>query len=776
MLTIQRLTLKTKLKYLIPILLLAACTGNRKSDEAPAPLFPQPQTVELNTGEGYAINPITRDTIQPLVNSLGDTLLTGVPITAIGTVINPDSVSKPKVVRGTEPVEMNAHPNVHHILDNLTVIPANKDSLTTFQLQEIANNDTLHYILNSTGDTIPTGTPILTQGKSAPTTQPTPTKALPPGFKDAANINMQYLDVDQGMASSYVYSILEDKSGNLWFGTYGGGVSRYDGKSFTHFTEKEGLSNNSVWSILEDKSGNLWFSTESGINMVKQEKLALINDKSNTVLFNTFEKNDGLKGLDFYSNSVCLDSENRIWWGSGKSLTMLDMNKFSSATEPPAVYLRQLDINEAFIDYHNITDSLGNHIAFNSVQTFENYPLNIELPYDKNHLTFHFSAIDWGAPHKIQYSYIMEGLNTTWSQPSADAKADYRNLPYGTYIFKIRAIGASGDWSEAFEYEFTIHPPWWHTWWARTLYGIVALMLIFGFVRWRTSKLKARQKELEIEVENATSDLLKKNQEISKQKEIVEEAHKEITDSINYAERIQRSFLATSELLDQNLNEYFVYFQPKEVVSGDFYWAGKLANGNFSIVNADSTGHGVPGAIMSILNISSIEKAVEKNATRPAEIFNQTRKTIIERLKKDGSPDGGKDGMDASLISFNSDKTKMTYVAAQNPIWVIRNGELIEIKPEKMPVGKHDHDNTPFEGGEYNIQKGDQIYTLTDGFQDQFGGPKGKKFMVKKMREYVLSISDLSMKEQHQKIEDTFTNWKGDLEQVDDVCVIGIKI
>ena len=580
----------------------------------------------------------------------------------------------------------------------------------------------------------------------------------------------------EGLSNNSVKSILEDKSGNLWFGTYGGGVSRYDGKSFTHFTEKEGLSNNSVWSILEDKSGNLWFSTESGINMVKQEKLALINDKSNTVLFNTFEKNDGLKGLDFYSNSVCLDSENRIWWGSGKSLTMLDMNKFSSATEPPAVYLRQLDINEAFIDYHNITDSLGNHIAFNSVQTFENYPLNIELPYDKNHLTFHFSAIDWGAPHKIQYSYIMEGLNTTWSQPSADAKADYRNLPYGTYIFKIRAIGASGDWSEAFEYEFTIHPPWWHTWWARTLYGIVALMLIFGFVRWRTSKLKARQKELEIEVENATSDLLKKNQEISKQKEIVEEAHKEITDSINYAERIQRSFLATSELLDQNLNEYFVYFQPKEVVSGDFYWAGKLANGNFSIVNADSTGHGVPGAIMSILNISSIEKAVEKNATRPAEIFNQTRKTIIERLKKDGSPDGGKDGMDASLISFNSDKTKMTYVAAQNPIWVIRNGELIEIKPEKMPVGKHDHDNTPFEGGEYNIQKGDQIYTLTDGFQDQFGGPKGKKFMVKKMREYVLSISDLSMKEQHQKIEDTFTNWKGDLEQVDDVCVIGIKI
>jgi len=253
-------------------------------------------------------------------------------------------------------------------------------------------------------------------------------------------------------------------------------------------------------------------------------------------------------------------------------------------------------------------------------------------------------------------------------------------------------------------------------------------------------------------------------------------AYKEITDSINYAERIQRSFLATEDVLNRNLGEYFVYFNTKEAVSGDFYWAGELTNGDFAMVNADSTGHGVPGAIMSILNVSSIEKAVENNATIPADIFNQTRKTIIERLKKDGSEAGGKDGMDASLISFNKYKTKMTYVAAQNPIWIIREGELTEIKPEKMPVGKHVNDHASFKGGVYDIQKGDLIYTLTDGFQDQFGGPKGKKFMVKKMREYVLSISNSPMKEQHQKITDAFSNWKGDLEQVDDVCVIGVRI
>lgn len=292
------------------------------------------------------------------------------------------------------------------------------------------------------------------------------------------------------------------------------------------------------------------------------------------------------------------------------------------------------------------------------------------------------------------------------------------------------------------------------------------LMLLLVFFVFRSYRQKNQ----------ANLIISQQKQEVENQKVIVEAKNKDIFDSINYAERIQRSFLATTDILNQNLNDYFVFFQPKDIVSGDFYWAGVLANNNFAIVNADSTGHGVPGAIMSILNISSIEKAVEKGLNQPAAIFNDTRKTIIERLKKDGSPDGGRDGMDASLISINASKTKMFYVAAQNPIWLIRNGELIEIKPEKMPVGKHENDSAPFIGGECDLHKGDLIYTITDGFQDQFGGPKGKKFMLKKMREYILSISNLPMKQQHNLLLDVFTDWKGNLEQVDDVCLIGVRI
>lgn len=274
---------------------------------------------------------------------------------------------------------------------------------------------------------------------------------------------------------------------------------------------------------------------------------------------------------------------------------------------------------------------------------------------------------------------------------------------------------------------------------------------------------------------NAFKQKQKTNEIILQQKHIVEEKHKEITDSINYAERIQRSFLATKELLDKNLNEYFIIFKPKDVVSGDFYWASSLNNGNFTFVTADSTGHGVPGAIMSLLNITSLEKAIERENS-PDKILNLTRTTIIERLKKDGSKDGGKDGMDCSIITFNKEKTKLEIASAHNPVWIVRNDEIIEIKPDKMPVGKHDNDNVSFTLQQIDLQKGDVVYTLTDGFPDQFGGEKGKKFMSKKLRELIAKNAHLTMEEQKRILESTFAQWIGNLEQVDDVTVIGVRI
>jgi serine phosphatase RsbU (regulator of sigma subunit) len=283
----------------------------------------------------------------------------------------------------------------------------------------------------------------------------------------------------------------------------------------------------------------------------------------------------------------------------------------------------------------------------------------------------------------------------------------------------------------------------------------------------------------------------KANAMLDKQKVIIEQKHKEITDSINYAERIQRSFLASTELLNENLastlqqaqssanRDYFIFFKPKDVVSGDFYWATSITTTTtkkFLLCTADSTGHGVPGAIMSLLNIMSLESAINDGFTDPSDILNTTRKRIIERLKKDGSVEGGKDGMDCSLISFDFENQKLNYSAANSSVWIIRENKLIDLPINKMPVGKHDKDKEPFTQNEFALQKGDLVYTLTDGYADQFGGPQGKKFMSKNLRELLISNAHLPMLEQKKNLETTFKNWLGNLEQVDDVTVVGIKI
>jgi len=303
------------------------------------------------------------------------------------------------------------------------------------------------------------------------------------------------------------------------------------------------------------------------------------------------------------------------------------------------------------------------------------------------------------------------------------------------------------------------------------------LLAIITIIIFRSLNITRKQKKI---IELKEIETQKQNEIILLQKHLVEEKHKEITDSLNYAERIQRSFLATKEILDENLNDYFVLFKPKEVVSGDFYWASILNNGNFALVTADSTGHGVPGAIMSLLNITSLEKAVE-HLNNPSEIFDYTRANIISRLKKDGSETGGKDGMDASLLVFDFKQKQVHIAAANNPVWIFRKRnadsyELIEVKPDKMPIGKHDKDTIPFTQQTISLNSGDVIYTITDGYPDQFGGEKGKKFMIKNFKELLKANAHLPMQTQKELLDHTFNNWVGNLEQVDDVTIIGVRI
>jgi serine phosphatase RsbU (regulator of sigma subunit)/tetratricopeptide (TPR) repeat protein len=298
---------------------------------------------------------------------------------------------------------------------------------------------------------------------------------------------------------------------------------------------------------------------------------------------------------------------------------------------------------------------------------------------------------------------------------------------------------------------------------------VIGLLMLVAFSYFIFNRFRLIKKQ------NAIID--KQQKETEHQKALVEEKQKEIIDSINYANRIQRALLATDTLLNQNLGEYFVLFKPKAIVSGDFYWASKLGDGRFAFVTADCTGHGVPGAFMSLLNISFLNEAInERKLTDAGTILDHVRHRVIEALADDGSSEGGKDGMDCNIVVYDFKNQRIDYSAANNPVWICRGGEMIELHADKMPVGKHDTDAVAFITHSFRLQPNDVVYTFTDGFADQFGGPKGKKFKYKPLKQLLLDNSSLPMKQQQETLDKTFTDWKGALEQIDDVCIVGIRL
>lgn len=261
-------------------------------------------------------------------------------------------------------------------------------------------------------------------------------------------------------------------------------------------------------------------------------------------------------------------------------------------------------------------------------------------------------------------------------------------------------------------------------------------------------------------------------EEIELQKELIEEQSLEVRQSIEYAKRIQEAILPPKRFIEQHLPNSFVLYKPKDIVAGDFYWMEKSDN-ILLFACADCTGHGVPGAMVSVVCCNALNRAVNEFGLKsPAEILDKTRELVIETFEK--SDHEVKDGMDISLCALDQDSGKLSFAGANNGLYHLKNGELIETKADKQPVGNFAQ-NKPFTNKLINVEKGDAIYLFTDGFADQFGGDKGKKYKYKAFKQFIVNLQSTPIQSHGKAIEEEFDRWKGDLEQIDDVCILGVQ-
>lgn len=289
-------------------------------------------------------------------------------------------------------------------------------------------------------------------------------------------------------------------------------------------------------------------------------------------------------------------------------------------------------------------------------------------------------------------------------------------------------------------------------------------------------ELAETERILEQKVKERTEEVVKQKDEIESQNQKLEELYKDVTDSIRYAKRLQYSILPPEEKIADICPDSFVLFKPKDIVSGDFYWFDKMGKKSYCAA-VDCTGHGVPGAFMSLVGANGLNAAVrEHNTLQPGQIVDELNGFVAETLNKTSEDNDVRDGMDLSLIAIDYDKLELEFAGAYNPIYIVRNKEFIILPADKYAIGSFDPQSKNYTNQVFQLEKGDQIYLFSDGYADQFGGKKGKKFLYKTFREELLRVHELEPAQQREELNKTIVEWQGDYAQVDDILVIGIRI
>lgn len=559
------------------------------------------------------------------------------------------------------------------------------------------------------------------------------------GLNKITGKNISHVDIGGDIT---VNSMIRDKAGHLWVGTDGQGllVINKEEEIVQHYTTTDGLLADLITLVNIDNNDNIWIGSNQGLN--KFDKL-----KNR---FNAYTEKNGFVGIEAKNNASYRDRQGNLWFGTVNGVMKYNPSFSREDALEPLTHITGLKVN------------------LNEVRVEQNKVFD----YTEKNFYFAYNSIYLTNPASVSYLVMLEGIDETWSFPTKLTFANYPALPPGEYTFKVKAGNSAGVWNEQpVEFRFRIQPPFWQTWWFYLVCLIILTTSIIYFIQWREKTLRNEKKLLEDKVAERTAEVVQKNEELASK-------NKDITDSIRYAKRIQNAILPPDEMIRQTLRDAFIFFRPKDIVSGDFYWVA-IKNNKTLFAAVDCTGHGVPGAFMSIIGHNSLDKIInESNISKPGEILDELNKSVSNTLRQKGEDSAVKDGMDISLISLDLENMKLEYAAAHNSMYLIRNNELIETKADKFAIGSFvKQENRNFKNHEIDIQKGDVIYVFSDGYADQFGGESGKKFKYRPFKDLLLSIHKQPVEQQKRQLESVFVDWiAGVHEQIDDVLIIGVKV
>lgn len=535
-------------------------------------------------------------------------------------------------------------------------------------------------------------------------------------------------------------SITEDNQGGIWAATYGDGVFYFRQDSVYQFTQISGLKANYCYSIIRGADQGIWVGHRLGLSRINAA----------TKKISVYDKNIDVTG-DCNPNAVFADKNGILYVGTNQGLIQYDPSRENTRKLPPFTNIVSLLISDKPYDFTK----------------------EIVLPYRPYKLRIDFIGLNYSDPQSVRYQYKLEGNDLEWSDLTSQTYATYPRIEDGEYVFLLRSINNEGLSQEApVSVRIRIKPPFWRTWWFITLTALILIAAVFAIIKYRERKQKELQEYLERELDLRTK-------EVVEQKEEIEIKNRDITDSINYAKRIQTSMLPPIKRLQQYFSGCFVFYSPRDIVSGDFYWFDKVNNNKFTIVCADSTGHGVPGAFMSMIGSTLIKDICTREAgNSPSQVLqvldNELRNTLNQNLE-DGTKPG--DGMDIIVCEIDLKTHYVRYASAMRPMIIYRNGEEIFVKGSRNSVGGHyDREDNLFEDEGLQLSKGDTIYMFSDGYSDQFGGPMGKKFKMVRLKNLLQDIHQKPMEEQYTHVKNTFNLWKENFDQVDDVLFMGIKI